>query len=94
MAQPQTSCAVSITSRSLARCASTAMSLPCTVLLKPHWAAHSQPPPSEADASQAARLYGSAPNLLRRLNHQPQFGALRFHRNVIAMHCAAEAALG
>jgi hypothetical protein len=35
--QPQTSCAVSITSRSLARWASTAMSLPCTVLLKPHW---------------------------------------------------------
>jgi hypothetical protein len=34
------------------------------------------------------------PNLLRRLNHQPQLGALGFHRNVVAMHGAAEAALG
>jgi ABC-type branched-subunit amino acid transport system ATPase component len=35
--EPQTSCAVSITKRSLLRCASNAMSLSCTLLPKPHW---------------------------------------------------------
>ena len=35
-----------------------------------------------------------APNLLGRLNHQPQLGALRFHRDVIAVHRAAKATLG
>ena len=41
----------------------------------------------------AATASDRTPNLLRRLDHQPQLGTLRFDRDVVAVHGAAEAAL-
>ena len=42
----------------------------------------------------ACQCSGVAPNRLRRLNYQTQLGALGLYRYVVAMHRAAEAALG
>src|SRR6185369_10452907 len=68
-AVPQTSWAVSITSRNLSRCASTAILLPCTVLEKPHWGDSASCSIGAYCAASAMRrlsvsLFSSSPNLV------------------------------
>ena len=46
------------------------------------------------EPAQLERLLGLAPDLGGRLDHQPQLRALRLDGNVVAVHGAAEAALG